>query len=493
MTPTVPTPSAARRPRPGTGLTLVAVLLAAASCDSPSATRPAVSMPTVGPGVAEAIVDRGEARVMVALRPIHGLQLDQGGSGTGADRDAVTDADIGPGGLISARRLPARERQVAALADGVLERVASTGRDGSGGGVELRRRFAAVPALALTVRDTAALARLAADEAVVRIDLDVGGRGSLAVSVPQIGADLRHARGNDGAGITVAILDTGVDTDHPSLAGRIVHQACFIASGGTCPGGGSEEVGAGAAEDESGHGTHVSGIMISDGTVGSPGVAPAAELAAVKVMYDCSFSGCFDSFSDVVAGLDHLITLHDSIPLAAVNMSLGTSTLFDGVCDQAASWTIAGSDAVNALLELGTLTMASAGNDGSDTSMTAPACLENVIAVAAVNSTDIMASFSNTNDLTNLAAPGVGIVSLGIGGGTTSASGTSMASPHVVGCAALLFQDEPHWTALEVRTRLLTSPIQVTDPSSGVVMPRLDCSPSPEPLDPRSTVTVTRP
>lgn len=461
------------------GLGALVLGLAILACDSPAGTG-ADPTPRVGPGVAAVLERTGAARVMVSLRPLPGVRLDQGGIGTGADGPG---GDLGPHGLVPATRLAERELQVAGLAAGLLDRVA---------GVEVVRRFAAVPALALTVHDAATLARLASDEAVARIDLDVGGRGSLARSVAQIGADLRHDRGNDGAGEVLAILDSGVDTDHPSLAGRIIHQACF-SQNAHCHNGATQDIGPGAAEDDAGHGTHVAGILASDGTVGSPGVAPGAELVAIKVTYNCSFAGCFDAFSEIVAGLDHLITYHDSLGTRAVNLSLGTDARFPGPCDGSTAYNMAGADAVNALLDLGVTTVAASRNDGDKAQMSSPACLENVIAVAAIDRTPVITSFSNTNAETDVAAPGVGIVSLAIGGGTRSATGTSMAAPHVTGCAALLFQAHPHWTAADATQRLLTSPDTATDPANGVRAPSLDCSPAPDPPDPRGTVETTRP
>src|SRR5690606_14222817 len=125
---------------------------------------------------------------------------------------------------------------------------------------------------------------------VERVDLDLGGTGMLTESVPLIGATSWHAVGNTGAGVVIAVLDSGVDTDHPDLAGAIVHQACFLDQDGTinsvgfCPNGSDRQVGPGAAEDDFGHGTHVTGIAASRGNVSGAGVAPGANIEAIKVL-----------------------------------------------------------------------------------------------------------------------------------------------------------------------------------------------------------------
>ena len=457
-------------------------LMLVMACDSPAGTDPGPEAPRVGPGVLSALERDGEARVMVSLRTPPGARL---GGGSGASTDYVPDAY----GLAPVSRLDTRVAQVAELVAGVLDRL---GPLREAGGVDVARRFATVPALTLTVRDAAALAGLADDDAVVRIDLDPGGTGALATSVPQTGADVRHERGNTGAGQAVAVLDTGVDTDHPALAGRILHEACF-SNNGNCHGGGNREVGTGTAEDDVGHGTHVAGIVASDGEVGAPGMAPSASVVAIRVMYDCGDSaGCFDAFSEIVAGLDHLVTQHDSLGTKVVNMSLGTNTRFEGVCDDVTSWTQAGASVVNSLRELGVILVASSGNNSSNSDMSAPACLGGVLAVAAVDQGVSITNFSNTNAETDIAAPGAGIESLAMGGGTISMSGTSMAAPHVAGCAALLFEDRPSWPDADILARLLTSPD--TAHKSGHTMPLLDCSPDKRPPpDPRETVEVNRP
>ena len=395
------------------------------------------SAPVVGPGVREALRADRPVDVFVMLR---GGRTRAGVAALEADARAVQDRVLGA----------------------------------VGAGVTVRHRYRTIPAFVARVASAEGLERLAADPSVRKVDLDEGGgTGTLANVVPKIGANTLHAGGTRGAGVTVAVLDSGYDRDHPDLAGAGIYEACFGEdfAGGFCPNGTTRQTGAGAAEDDAGHGTHVTGIVTSNGTVSSVGVAPQSSVVAIKVTDNCSFAGCFYTFSEITAGLDH-ITAHPELGVDVVNMSLGTSALFTGDCDSATSWLMAGSTAVANLRAAGVLTFASAGNNGSTTQMTAPACLRNVIATGATTLSDTVASFSNTGATTDLLAPGVNVVSDGIGGGTATASGTSMASPAAAGCATLLKQ----------RTSASVSEIEAALESTGVAVqrgaltfPRINC------------------
>jgi subtilisin family serine protease len=408
------------------------------------------AMPVVGEGVVEALRGGG-ARVVVALN-----------LPTAARESGRVD-------------LEQLRRAVAAAQAAALAAVDTDG-------FRIVHRFEAVPALAGIVRDEATLRRLAASAAVRRIDLEVGGTGTLGTSVAQIRANLRQGLENTGSGVVIAVLDSGTDNANPDLAGRITHEACFgwnPNTSGFCPNGTSRQTGPGAAQDDAGHGTHVAGIAAGGGAVTAPGVATGAGIASLKVLDNCSFAGCFYAFTEIVAALDHIIVNNATLGVRVINMSLGTGATFTGVCDAATSWTMAGSAAINTLWSMGVVAFASSGNNGSGTAMPAPACLENVVSVGAVNSLDAVAGFSNSNAFTDIFAPGVSIRSLRIGGGTVAASGTSMASPHAAGCAAQLIQAGDATTPAAILTRLRTSPIQVTDPKNGRVFPRIDCVPAP--------------
>jgi subtilisin family serine protease len=204
----------------------------------------------------------------------------------------------------------------------------------------------------------------------------------------------------DGSGSSAYIIDTGIDPDHPDFGGRA--EVGFDATGGD-------------GLDRQGHGTHVAGTVGSD----SYGVAPGADLFGVKVLGDDG-SGTYD---DVIAGIDWVA--ENAGPNAVANMSLG------GPASQAVD------DAVNALAESGVFVAVAAGNESQDAGNVSPGGASGVVTVAASDSSDGAASFSNYGSAVDIYAPGVDVESTIPGGGTDSYSGTSMASPHVAGAAAL--------------------------------------------------------
>ena len=404
---------------------------------------------TIGPDVTETLVRDGAVRVLVALGD---------------------DQSEGRRGTVALSQLRA---SVAAVQNRVLS-------DVTDGEVDLALRFEAVPAFVVWVRTEAALDALAAHPDVRRIDLDAGGGsgGGLGQSVPLVHASAWHDRGVTGEGVVVAVLDTGIDRDHPDFAGSVTAESCFIDfdgrinGSGRCPNGSDRQTGSGSAEDDHGHGTNVTGIVASLGTVSDVGVAPGVDIVSVKVL---DSDNSFFTFSEIVAALDYLITNPD-LGVDVVNMSLGSRALFSGVCDNSASWTVAGASAARTLRQRGVALFASSMNDASATSVAAPACLSNVTAVAATTLQDEMATLSNTGPQVAFVAPGVQITASGLGGGLSTYSGTSQASPHAAGCAALLIAAGVATTPDEIESAFSTaSTVMVTDPDNGRATPRLDC------------------
>jgi subtilisin family serine protease len=204
----------------------------------------------------------------------------------------------------------------------------------------------------------------------------------------------------NGSGVTAYIIDTGIDTAHADFGGRA--RNVFDAFGGT-------------GQDCNGHGTHVAG------TVGGTtyGVAKGVQLRGVRVL-DCQGSG---SFSGIIAGFDWV--RQNAVKPAVANASLG------------GGYSAALNNAATALANSGVHLAVAAGNENQDACNVSPASASGTITVAASDSSDRKASFSNYGSCTDLYAPGVSIPSARAGGGSTSMSGTSMASPHVSGVAAL--------------------------------------------------------
>lgn len=216
------------------------------------------------------------------------------------------------------------------------------------------------------------------------------------------------AGANVGAGVKVAVLDTGIDLDHPDLQANITGGKNTISPGKT-------------PDDDNGHGTHVAGIIAGvDNAIGVIGVAPGASLYAVKVL-NRQGSGFT---SDIIEGIQWSI----SAGVNVINMSFGTPSDSQAL-----------HDALISAYNSGIVLVAAAGNSGpGDNTVLYPGAYSEVIAVSATDSSDAIASWSSRGPQVELAAPGVNISSTYKGGGYKTLSGTSMASPHVAGVAVLV-------------------------------------------------------
>ncbi|HZH77536.1 MAG TPA: S8 family serine peptidase [Archangium sp.] len=239
-----------------------------------------------------------------------------------------------------------------------------------------------------------------------------------------------------GAGVNAYIIDTGIRLSHSDFGGRAVTGFDAVTPGGT-------------ANDCNGHGTHVAG------TVGGAtwGVAKQVNLFAVRVL-DCAGSG---SYAGVIAGVDWVTQNH--VKPAVANMSLG------GGASQAVD------DAVAASIASGVVYAVAAGNDNGNACLKSPARTPNAITVGSTTTTDARSSFSNFGTCVDIFAPGSNITSAWYTGdtATNTISGTSMASPHVAGAAALYLGTNPTATPEQV-TSVLTNKAQadkVIGPGTG--------------------------
>ncbi|NDI35412.1 peptidase S8 [Chengkuizengella sediminis] len=207
--------------------------------------------------------------------------------------------------------------------------------------------------------------------------------------------------------VVVAVLDTGVQANHEDLQGQVIPGYDFIDNDSD-------------ASDEQGHGTHVAGTVgaLTNNGVGVAGVAPNVKIMAIRVLNEVG--------RGTNAGVADGITFAADNGADVINLSLG-STAFSAAVE----------DAVNYAWEKGAVIISAAGNDGVNV-QNYPAAYQNSLAVAATDSNDNKWSSSNYGTWVDVAGPGVGIISTRLGGGYVSSNGTSMATPHVAGLAALL-------------------------------------------------------
>ncbi|WP_181009933.1 S8 family serine peptidase [Ornithinimicrobium sufpigmenti] len=288
-----------------------------------------------------------------------------------------------------------------------------------------------------------------------KVWLDHPVEAMLEHSVPQIGAPTAWEQGYDGSGVTVAVLDSGIDDEHPDLAGQVVASENFSDSD--------------TAKDRDGHGTHVAATVAGTGAASdgrSVGVAPGAGLLNGKVLDDFGNG----TTSGLIEGMEWAVEQGADV----VNLSVGVRGFYSDGTDP-------GSMAVNALVEEhGTLFVIAAGNDGpGESTVTAPGSADLALTVGAVDRNEDIASFSSRGPRfgdhavkPEITGPGVDIVAARAAGtwagfpvddSYTSMSGTSMAAPHVAGAAALVAQARPELTGVELRALLVGTAVPNED------------------------------
>ncbi|MEV0960321.1 S8 family serine peptidase [Streptomyces sp. NPDC049951] len=282
------------------------------------------------------------------------------------------------------------------------------------------------------------------DGGIAKLWLDGKVEAALKDSVPQVNAPQAWAEGFDGKGTTVAVLDTGIDATHPDVKDRVKQSRSFV------PG---EEV-----VDGNGHGTHVASTIAGSGAASdgaNKGVAPAADLIVGKVL---SNEG-----SGADSGIIEAMEWAKAEGADVVSMSLGSSIPDDGGDPMA--------QAVDALsADGGPLFVIAAGNAYGAGTIGSPGSAVSALTVAAVDKQDRRADFSSMGPLVrsyglkpDLSAPGVDINAAasrsvpGIDGMYQSMSGTSMATPHVAGAAAVLKQRHPEWSGQRIKDALMSS------------------------------------
>ncbi len=296
---------------------------------------------------------------------------------------------------------------------------------------------------------------------------------ALDESVPLINADdvwnLKDIYGQNinGRGVTVAILDTGVDYTHPDLKDNYIPIGSFdFVNNDSYP------------MDDNGHGTHCAGIILGNGNESNHryvGVAPGAKFYAFKILNETGAG----NYSTYLAGMEAAVDLNGdgdtSDHVNIVSLSFGTETPGtpnDKLCQIA-----------DEIVDAGVVVVAAAGNLGTQRSITSPGCAKKAICVGASDKNDKIAFFSSKGPVEwdgnymvkpDIVAPGVSITSTCSGGGYTTKQGTSMAAPHIAGVAALILQVHPNFSPYEIKGIIKASTVDLNYDSNTQGRGRID-------------------
>jgi hypothetical protein len=449
-------------------------------------------LPDMSADLRSALAERERVRVIVEF-DIPQLDFE---SSDGFDREArIAQMDASRDAIIA--------RAIGISADVLAAAPVSVDRP------SISHEYRYTPAAAMYL-DAGEIAALLRDPSVRRVVLDQVSRPMLDTSIGLVGAADLHTAGLTGQGVSVAIVDTGVDHQHPMVSGQIIESVCFSTPDparqvtGFCPNGQASDIASAEAGDDCqeysadpvrgaigcGHGTHVAGIAAGRDfqNPDNPaqtirGVAPGADIVAVQVFqrFD-NAEACgpqrapvcaLAANSDQLAALEWLYDNRAALNLAAINMSLGGGQ-YRSACDQQLITPI-----IRQLRAVGIATAIASGNASYPDTIGAPACITPAVTVGSSTDTDTLSAFSNTGYLIDLLAPGTQILSArgtandGGAAGAVAFNGTSMATPHVAGAFTLLRAAHPNASVDEIENALESTGRNIAHRRSGFQAPRI--------------------
>ncbi|MFZ4795645.1 MAG: S8 family peptidase, partial [Blastocatellia bacterium] len=354
------------------------------------------------------------------------------------------------------------------------------------------KQYDKLPIMALRV-NASGIESLHQSDNILDIQEDALYRTSKAQRGSLVGGTNAWASGFTGEGQTVAILDTGVDKNHPMLAGKVVSEACYSttnaqnSSTSVCPEGASS-----STEVNSGlhcptgceHGTHVAGIAAGKTVIvrdeSFSGVAKDANIIAIQVFSQfnsdaqCGGAGkapCVSAYgSDVISGLLRVYDLRNTYSISSANLSMGGGQFYSN-CDSDNGATKA---VIDLLRAANIATVVASGNEKYTDSLASPACISTAVSVGAtLDTANTVATYSNSAAFLSLLAPGSGITSAVPGAGYETKTGTSMASPHVAGAWAIAKQKSPSASVQTILSVLQATGVNVTDTRNSIVKSRI--------------------
>lgn len=404
-----------------------------------------------------------------------------------------------PEGYLSTSTVQQQRSEITTAQNTVLQKITSIQNEGRS-----VKKFDTIPFMALEISKAELDALLKMPE-ITSMEEDKLSKPLLAESVPLIGATGGAFAGFNGINQVVAVLDTGVDKNHPDLAGRVVSEACYSTTSSSqgvqsiCPGGVSESTATNSALPYSSgvcisggcdHGTHVAGIA-----AGVQGVARGAKILAIQVFSwfpkeSCDgTSPCAMSYSsDQIKGLERINSLKSTYQMASANMSLGGGS-YTSTCD---SDNLSIKSIIDTLRSNGVATVIASGNEGYTSSIAAPACISTAVSVGAtwdaannnnsckgnaspdISAVDAVTCYSNSSSIVSLLAPGSLITAPIPNGGYGSWQGTSMATPHVAGAWAVLKEKAPTASVSSLLSTLQTTGKSVVDTRNNITKPRIN-------------------